>query len=161
LNLDKNHLSGKRWICDRGFFQLNEPITDDIITMHRGLWERKETSKSIQSSWEARPVSHKRKRRIESHFFLCFLLLIVVRLWEKKWDSQYTSHEIITSVQKASGSRLDANDYIFDSYHFMFKRIDEKWGTTCDRHNLSVGEIRKIIGKTKNEDFLKTLKLDR
>ena len=153
--------TGKSRISERGFFQLNKTVNDyDIIKMYRGLWEIEETFKITKSNLEARPVYHNRKRRIESHFLICFLSLIVVRLLKKQLDSQYTTNEIITSLQKASGSRLDANYYIFDYYNFVLKGIDEKLGTTFDRQNLSVGEIRKIIGKTKNEDFLKTLKLD-
>jgi transposase len=133
-----------------GFFKLNKEVNAyDIIKMYRGLWEIEETFRITKSNLEVRPVYHYKEPRIDCHFLICFIALTIVRLLEKNVGEEFTTEEIIESLRKANGTKLENNFYIFDYFNKVLERIDETLGTTFNRKYLTNGEIKKIIAKTK------------
>lgn len=61
---------------------------EKIIDTYRGLWEIEETFRVTKDTLEARPVYVSRKDRIEAHFLICFIALVIIRLIQKKTDRQ-------------------------------------------------------------------------
>ncbi|MFA7107793.1 MAG: hypothetical protein WC162_01475, partial [Sphaerochaetaceae bacterium] len=72
-----------------------------------------------------------------------------VRLIEKNLGPGYTTKEIIDSLRKANGSKMEDNFYLFDYFNKTLAAIDKSLGTTFNRKFLTTGEIRNIIAKTK------------
>ena len=141
---------GKSKFTKEGFFQLNKKVTGyDIIKMYRGLWEIEETFRITKSNLEVRPVYHSNIERIDCHFLTCFLALTIVRLLEKNVSDEFTTVDIIESLKKANGSKLEDNYYLFDYYNKTLAALDSSLGTTFNRKYLTAGEIRKIFAKTK------------
>ena len=50
---------------------------DRIIEIYRGLWKIEESFKIAKSDLEARPVYVSREDRIQSHFLICFISLVI------------------------------------------------------------------------------------
>jgi len=143
-------LKGKGFYTKDGFFKLNKKVCDyDIIKMYRGLWEIEETFRITKSNLEVRPIYHYKDTRIDCHFLTCFLSLTIIRLIEKNLGPGYTTKEIIDSLRKASGSKMEDNFYLFDYFNKTLAAMDKSLGTTFNRKFLTTGEIRNIIAKTK------------
>lgn len=58
--------------------------TDEIVRNYRGLWKIEDSFKVIKSDLEGRPIYHFTSNRIESHFLICFVSLLLVRLLQKQ-----------------------------------------------------------------------------
>ena len=135
-----------------GFFKLNKRVdTQDIIKIYRGLWEIEETFKITKSSFEARPIYHRNWDRIETHFLTCFVSLVMMRLLETNLESKWSTERILKSLKAANGSLISGNLYNFNYVDEVLLEIQEKFGITLDRQFLTIGEITKIMAKTKKK----------
>jgi len=146
-------LNKKSKFTKDGFFKLNKKVgTQDIIQMYRGLWEIEETFKITKSSFEIRPIYHRNWDRIETHFLTCFVSLLMIRLLETNLESKWSTERILKSLKAANGSLISGNLYNFNYVDEVLLEIQEKFGITLDRQFLTIGEIKKIIAKTKKKE---------
>jgi len=121
----------------------------EIVEIYRGLWRIEEAFKVTKSDLEARPVYLSRNDHIEAHFLICFVALVIARLLALRLGNKYTIPSIVESLNKASGSRLEENWYVFDYADEITKTINERLGLDLSRKYLRLGEIKKILGTTK------------
>jgi thiol-disulfide isomerase/thioredoxin len=121
----------------------------EIIEIYRGLWRIEEAFKVTKSDLAARPVYLSRNDHIQAHFLICFVALVIVRLLALRLGNQYNISSIVESLNKASGSRLEENWYVFDHADEITKAINETLGVDLSRKYLRLGEIKKILGTTK------------
>ena len=122
---------------------------EEFIDIYRGLWRIEEAFKVTKSDLEARPVYLSRNDHIQAHFLVCFVALVIVRLLALRLGNKYTIPRIVESLNKASGSFLEENWYVFDYADEITKAITEILGVDLSRKYLRVGDIKKILGATK------------
>jgi len=138
-----------RWE-DGNFLVLNRKVTAlDIIAMYRGLWEIEETFKITKSVLNTRPVYVSKETHIKAHVLICFLALTIIRLLDYRLGGAFYPGRIADSLRRASGSYLDNGYYLFDYYDEVLKALEENLGIDFSRKYLRVGDIRNMIGKTK------------
>ena len=73
---------------------------DKIIELYRGLWKIEESFKITKSDLEARPVYVSREDRIQSHFLICFISLVLSRILQLRLENKYCVSKIIESLRK-------------------------------------------------------------
>jgi transposase len=105
--------------------------------------------KVTKSDLESRPVYLSREDRIQAHFLICFVALVIVRILERCLGGSYSVSKIIESLCSVSCSRLEENWYVFDYADEITEAIRERLGIDLSRRYLRLGEIRKILGATK------------
>jgi len=144
---------GKSRYTIDGFFQLNRSVPDtDIIAMYKGLWKIEETFKVTKSDLRTRPVYLSQEDHIEAHFLVCFVALTILRVLEYQLGDKYCASNIARSLEKASGTLLEDGYYVFDYYDEVLEGIGKEFGLDFSRKYLKVGEIRKMMGKTKKTE---------
>ena len=122
---------------------------EEIIEIYRGLWQIEEAFKVTKSDLETRPVYLSRADHIEAHFLICFVALVIARLLAQCLDNKYSVPRIVESLNKASGSLLEENWYIFDHTDEITEAIAEKLNIDLGRKYLKLGEIKKLLADTK------------
>ena len=122
---------------------------EEIVEIYRGLWRIEEAFKVTKSDLETRPVYLSRNDHIRAHFLICFVALVIVRLLELRLGNKYSTPKIVESLNKASGSRLERNWYIFDYADEITEAITEILGVDLSRKYLKLGDIKNILGATK------------
>ena len=127
----------------------HQKTDEEIIEIYRGLWKIEESFKITKSDIEARPVYLSREDRIQAHFLICFVALVIVRILEHRLGGSYSVSSIIESLCEVSCSRLEENWYVFDFANDVTEAIREKLGINLNRKYLRLGEIKKILGDTK------------
>ncbi len=84
---DEAHLDGK-YIISTSDDTLSP---EDVALGYKQLMEVERAFRTLKTTLDPRPVYHRKDDRIESHVFLCFLALLLVRIAERKtsmtWDS--------------------------------------------------------------------------
>lgn len=55
--------------------------------------------RTMKTDFSARPVYVQREDRIQAHFLVCFLALLIYRLLEKKLEKKYTCENILTALR--------------------------------------------------------------
>ena len=126
-----------------------ETSDDEIIDMYRGLWRIEESFKVTKSELEARPVYVWTKEHIEAHFLTCFVALTIARILENKLERKYSVGRILDSLSKAECSLLQQNYYLFDYYDEVLKEIGSIMDIDFGKRIRTLGEIKKILAKTK------------
>jgi len=120
-----------------------------ILDIYRGLWQIEEAFKVCKSDLEARPVFLSRQERIDAHFLICFISLVIVRLLARFLDNQFSVAHIADSLAKVSGSHLSENWYLFDYADEVTHALSAKMGIDLGLKFMSLREIRHLIGDTK------------
>lgn len=126
-----------------------EKSDEEIIEIYRGLWQIEEAFKVMKSDLETRPVYLSRNDHIQAHFLICFVALIIARLLALCLGNEYSIPKIIESLNKASGSLLEENWYVFNHTDEIIKSITEILGVELSHKYLRLGDIKKILGATK------------
>lgn len=122
---------------------------EEIIEIYRGLWRIEEAFKITKSDLEARPVYLSRNDHIQAHFLICFVALVIARLLVQCLDNKYPIPKIVESLNKASGTHLEQNWYVFDHADDITNAITEILGVDLSHKYLRLGDIKKILGATK------------
>lgn len=126
-----------------------EASDDEIIDMYRGLWRIEESFKVTKSELESSPVYVWTKEHIEAHFLTCFVALIIARILENKLEHKYSVGTILESLSKAECSLVQQNYYSFDYYDEVLKDIGLIMDIDYGKRIRTLGEIKKILAKTK------------
>jgi len=122
---------------------------EEIIDIYRGLWQIEEAFKVTKSDLKTRPVYLSREDHIEAHFLTCFVALVIARLLVLRLGNKFSIPKIVESLNKASGSRLEENWYVFNHVDEITNAVGEMLDIDLSRKYLTLGEIKKFLGATK------------
>jgi transposase len=126
-------------------------FTDDkIIDIYRGLWRIEDSFRVTKSNLAARPVYLSRHDRIRSHFLVCFISLVILRLIEKRLGGAYPPSAIIEAMNNISCSPESENLFLFDYRSEVTDAIGNAFGIDFTRQRLSRAAIRNILANAKN-----------
>jgi len=121
----------------------------EIIDIYRGLWRIEESFKITKSDLKTRPVYLSRQDRIESHFLICFIALIIIRIVQHKLGGKYSANHIIESLRRIECTRIDKNLYIFDHVDEISLAIKGALGVDFSKEFLTLKEIKYILALSK------------
>jgi len=122
---------------------------DWVIDTYKGLWRIEETFKVTKSDLEARPAFASREDRIQAHFLICFVSLVIIRLMQRKLNDEFSSTKIINSLSKACCSLVKDNFYLFDYEDDTLNRIGKLFNIDFSLKFRSQAEIKNILAKVK------------
>lgn len=124
-----------------------------VVNIYRGLWRIEETFKITKTDLSTRPVYLSRIDHIKAHWLICFVALVITRILQiKVLQDKYPASRIIESLRRCSCSRLKENYYLFDYYDEVLNDLRKELGIDFNRKYMSLGEIRTILGKTKQPE---------
>jgi len=91
----------------------------DILVAYKSLYKIEESFRILKNNLKTRPVYHFTKRRIRSHFLICYLALVIQRILEYKLvenNVELSTHEVINGL---SGFFIDEIDFKVDKLYIM------------------------------------------
>ena len=121
----------------------------EIIDIYRGLWKIEESFKVTKSDLETRPVYLSREEHIQAHFLLCFISLVIARCLEIRLGNRFSITRIAESLRQSACSHVQDNYYLLDHYDDVTDAIGEAFGIHINKKFLSLGEIKNILGASK------------
>ncbi len=122
---------------------------DQIIDIYRGLWRIEESFKITKSDLESRPVYLSREDRIQAHFLICFIALVIARILQHRVGNQYSVSKILESLGNVCCSHVQENCYLFDYRDEVTDAIGEALNIDFSKKFMQLGEIKKILGNVK------------
>lgn len=82
------------------------------MKVSEGRWQIEECFRIMKTDFAARPVYIRRDDRIEAHFLICFLSLLVYRLLEKQLENKYTCEEILDKLKSMKFADIKGQGYM-------------------------------------------------
>ena len=117
----------------------------EIRDAYRGLWKIEDSFKVIKSELCARPVHHWLEERINAHFLICFVGLLIIKLIELKLGGKYSIAKIKESLNSYSCSHIDQNYYLFDYRDEILENIESTFSFNFTEKIMSTKEIKKFL----------------
>jgi transposase len=121
-----------------------------VMDTYHELWRIEETFKVAKSDLDARPVHVSRQDRIEAHFLICFVSLVIIRLLQKKLRHAYSTTAILDSLYKTCCSHVKENVYMFDYCDEITNSTGSLFDIDFAQKFRTLAEIKNIIGHAKN-----------
>jgi len=80
----------------------------------------------------------------------CFVPLLLLRLIQINTNEKYSTKILINEMKNIMGIYVDKNYYMFDYYNEIVEDLGKTIGVDFSKRFMTLGEIKKIISKTKN-----------
>ena len=122
---------------------------DAIIEIYHGLWRIEDNFRISKSDLEARPIYLSREERINAHFLICFICLVIIRLIQKRTDYQYSPAKLIEAMNNISCSNETENLYLFDYRSDISDKLGEAFDLNLANERLSRAQIKINLGNAK------------
>lgn len=122
----------------------------EIINIYRGLSEIEDCFKLTKSTLEMRPVYLSNDEHIESHFLICYIALVLLKLFKKHIKFlDYSLEESLEAIRNATYSHVNMNEYIANTHGEVLHNIGKVFDIPYDRRGLSLKEIKQLAAKVK------------
>lgn len=136
-----------------GFYGVCTNLEDDvaeIIKVNQRRWEIEESFRIMKSEFKARPVYLSRDDRIQAHFLICFIALLIHRILEKKLEEKYTAEEIIDTLRNMNLYKEETEGYIPTYTRTdITDEIHKKYGFRTDYEITTEKKMKKILKNIK------------
>lgn len=129
----------------------------ELIKINKSRWEIEHCFREMKTEFQACPVYLRREERIKSHFLVCFLALLVFRLFKQKVPG-YSSYELVKTLRKFALTEISPGDYIpIFQRTDLTDKIHESFGFRLDRELITQKYFKKFLTRPKfrkNTHFL-------
>jgi hypothetical protein len=123
---------------------------EDIYRTYHNLWRIEESFKIMKSDLDARPVFLQKEETIKGHFLVCYLAVLLERIFQfKVLGNEHGTSEIFDFIRHFNVVEAE-NRYINTSTRSPF--IDElakKTGLPLTSYYLSYAQIRSMFSRKK------------
>ena len=120
-----------------------------IIDLYRGLWRIEDSFRVTKQELEARPVFLSREDRINAHFLICYIALVIVCLVQKLTGQMYSAAKLIEAMNNISCSHEGGNLFLFDYRSDVSDALGDAFGIDFTKQRLTRKEIKKNLGEAK------------
>lgn len=119
---------------------------EDIYSTYHNLWRIEESFRIMKSDLDARPVFVQKESSIKGHFLICYLTVMLERIFQfKVLENKYSTSEIFGFFKDFKVTNAD-NNYINATIDSEFiARLSEKTGLPLQNYYLSETQIQSIL----------------
>ena len=123
---------------------------EDIIKAYKNQYLIEESFKITKSDIKTRPIYLSNDNHIQSHFFVCFLALLFIRIIQIGLNRELSSIEIIEAMKELNlVSMSRTSDSEISTYTENMDKIAKFLGVKFNEAVLNGAQIRKLFGDAK------------
>lgn len=123
-----------------------ENLSDlELRNIYKGLAKIEETFKITKSEFNARPINVRLEDHIDSHFLICFISLIIIRILQYKINDKYTIKNLLEKMKLFQCTHETGNLYKFIGYKQEIQYLNRKFGINMDKKYDTRENIKKIL----------------
>ena len=118
----------------------------DIYNTYHNLWRIEESFRIMKSDLDARPIYLQKENTIKGHFLICYLTVLLERIFQfKVLQDAYSSSEIFTFIKDFKATKGEYK-YINTTKNSVFiNDLSEKFGLPLTNYFLSDTQIKSIF----------------
>lgn len=123
---------------------------EDIIKAYKNQYLIEESFKITKSDIKTRPIYLSNDNHIQSHFFVCFLALLFIRIIQIGLNRELSSKDIIEAMKELNlVSMSRTSDSEISTYTENMDKIAKFLGVKFNEAVLNGAQIRKLFGYAK------------
>ena len=129
---------------------LIDESVENILKVSEGRWQIESCFRILKTDFAARPVYVKRKDRINAHFLICFLSLLIYRFLEKRLNNEYTCEEILSKLKEMNFANIENQGFMpLYKRDKLTDKLHETSGFRTDYQFISKSSMKTIQKKSK------------
>ena len=123
-----------------------EMTDQDIYSTYHSLWRIEESFKIMKSDLDARPVFLQKEDTIKGHFLICYLAVLLERIFQfKVLEDKYSASEIFCFIKNFKVIKADTK-YINTTTHSAFiEDLSTKFNLPLTHYFLSKTQIMSLF----------------
>ena len=123
-----------------------EHLSDlELRNIYKGLSKIEESFKITKSEFDARPINVRLEDHIDSHFLICFIALLIVRILELETNNKYSLKKILERIKELQCTHDAGNLYRIINYKPEILYLNRKFNIDFDNKNITREKIKKIL----------------
>jgi len=87
----------------------------------------------MKSDLEGSPIHVQRNHRVEGHFLICYLALLVSRILELKLEHRYSIRRIQRSLKNATCRMIDRGAFSVNTQDDVFKDLEKVFQVSLNK----------------------------
>ncbi|MBR0171637.1 MAG: hypothetical protein IJQ21_02485 [Lachnospiraceae bacterium] len=134
---------------DGYYLILTNRLDDDdetIFGIYRDLWDIQSFCRMKDNTFEAHPKYFSRREIMQTHYLVCYIALILVRILEQKTEHRYALNQIIRSLKKCNCVYVEENYFVRTYFDEILDCIGKYTNIDFSKKYLTLGNIRKSLG---------------
>jgi transposase len=118
----------------------------DIYDTYHNLWRIEESFKIMKSDLDARPVFLQKEEAIKGHFLICYLAVLLERIFQfKVLGNKYSSSEIFTFVKNFKVTKGEYKYINTTKYSDLINDLSNRFGLPLTNYFLTETQIKSIL----------------
>ena len=113
--INEQKIESDRKLAGYNLLVTSEYNMDDksIYEAYHNLWRIEESFRVMKSELDARPVYLQKENSIKGHFLICYITILLIRLFQfKVLKNEYSTSEICTFIKEFKVVQINDNRYI-------------------------------------------------
>ena len=119
----------------------------EIYKAYHNLWRIEESFRIMKSELDARPVYLQKEETITGHFLICYLAVLLTRLFQfKVLENRFCSEDIFNFIRDFRVAKISERKYMNLTRNSVFIReLSMKTNLPLTSYFLSGGQIKKML----------------
>ena len=119
----------------------------ELYAAYHNLWRIEESFRIMKSQLDARPVYLQKEETITGHFLICYLAVLLVRLFQIHiLEDEYGAEEIFDFMHDFRVAKVSGRNYINLTRNSSFiKSLSARTGLPLTSYFLGNGDINKVL----------------
>ena len=118
----------------------------DIYNTYHNLWRIEESFRIMKSDLDARPVFLQKENSIKGHFLICYLAVLLERIFQFKiLDNQYSTHQIMKFIRSFKVVKGESKYINVTASSEFIKEFENITNLPLTNYYLTERQIRQIF----------------
>lgn len=118
----------------------------DIYNTYHNLWRIEESFRIMKSDLDARPVFLQKEDSIKGHFLICYLTVLLERVFQLKiLEDKYSASEIFGFIKGFRATEAENKHINTTTYSDFVEDLSNKLGLPLTNYFLSESQIKSIL----------------
>ena len=125
----------------------------ELRNIYKGLSKIEETFKITKSEFDARPIYVRLNEHIDTHFLICFISLVIIRIIQSLENNKYSIKNLLEKMKDFKCTHVTGNIYKIIGYKPEIQYLNRKLNIPLDKKYDSRENIKKILNIEKSNYY--------
>lgn len=123
-----------------------EMTDQDIYNTYHNLWRIEESFKIMKSDLDARPVFLQKEDTIKGHFLICYLTVLLERIFQfKVLEDKYSTSEIFSFIKDFKVTKAESKYINTTTYSEFINDLAERFNLPLTNYFLTETQIKSML----------------
>jgi transposase len=123
-----------------------EMSDEDIYGIYHNLWRIEESFKIMKSDLDARPAFLQKEETIKGHFLICYLAVLLERIFQFKiLNDTFSASEIFSFIKSFKATRAETNFINTTTHSTFIESLSKKFDLPLTHYFLSKTQIKSFF----------------